>query len=305
MSEPRYRGIVPPLITPLAGPDALDREGFGRLIDRLIDGGVSGLFILGTSGEGPSLSHRLQREVVTAGVELAAGRVPVLVGVTDTSCEECVALSKHAADAGADSVVIAPPYYFPAGQTELTQYVERLVPRMPLPVVLYNMPSLTKVDFEIETVCRLMDFDNVVGMKDSGGDLGYYRDLCEVRKKVRPDWSVLIGPESKLRESLALGGDGGVHGGANLFPRLFVRLYEACVAGDAAAADRLEAEAAKLHAIYDIGKYASRHIKAMKSGASVLGICPDTMAEPFNAFLPPERDRVAAVLDTLDREVAE
>ena len=210
MTEPRYRGIVPPLITPLAGPDSLDREGFGRLIDRLVGGGVSGLFILGTSGEGPSLSHRLQREVVTAGVELAGGRVPVLVGVTDTSGEECVALARHAADAGADSVVLAPPYYFPAGQTELTRYVERLAARMPLPVVLYNMPSLTKVDFEIETLRRLAGLDAVVGMKDSGGDLGYYEALCRLRAERRPDWSVLIGPESKLRAALRLGGDGGV-----------------------------------------------------------------------------------------------
>ena len=304
MIGPRYRGIVPPLITPLAGPDRLDEEGLHRLIDHVIEGGVSGLFLLGTSGEGPSLSHRLQREVITAGVRRAGGRVPVLVGVTDTSCEESVATAAHAADAGADGVVIAPPYYFPAGQTELTRYVERLLPRMPLPVVLYNMPSLTKVAFEIETLRRLGDDDRVIGVKDSGGDLVAFAALCELRRTRRPDWSVLIGPESKLIESLRLGGDGGVNGGANLFPRLFVRLYEAAVAGDAARTQALQAEAAKLHAIYDIGKYASRHIKAMKCGASLLGLCEDALAEPFNAFEPPERQRVAAILETVDRELA-
>lgn len=304
MSRPRYQGIVPPLITPLTGPDELDFDGLGRLVDHVVEGGVTGLFILGTSGEGPSLSHRLQREVVTAGVRLAADRVPVLVGVTDPSCEESVALAVHAAEAGADAVVIAPPYYFPAGQTELTRYVRHLVGRMPLPVMLYNMPSLTKVAFELETLRQVADSDRIVGIKDSGGDLDYFADLCRLRDELRPDWSLLIGPESKLREALAAGGDGGVNGGANLFPRLFVRLYEACVAGDRSRADELHAEAAKLHAIYQIGKYASRHIKAMKCGASLLGLCGDRLAEPFNAFLPPERDRVRAILDTIDRSLA-
>ena len=299
MTAPRYRGIVPPLVTPLSGPDELDRDGFARLIDRVIDGGVSGLFVLGTTGEGPSLGHRLQREVVTAACEFAAGRVPVLVGVSDTAAVESVALSRHAAECGADAVVIAPPYYFPAGRTELRRYIERLVPRLPLPVMLYNMPGLTKVTFETETLHALSDLDAIIGVKDSGGDLGYYERLVGL-KKSRPDWSILIGPEHLLAESVRLGGDGGVCGGANLYPWLFTRLYDAAVAGDDAAVARLREQAARLAGIYDVGKYASRHIKATKSALSILGVCGDALAEPFNPFLPPERARVAAVLETLD-----
>lgn len=304
MTLSRFHGIVPPLVTPLSGPDTLEVDGFERLINHTIDGGVHGIFVLGTTGEGPSLSHRLQREVVDSAVKFANRRVPVLIGITDTASTESVNLAQHAADAGVDAVVIAPPYYFPAGQTELCHYVERLVSQISIDVMLYNMPSLTKVDFEIETIQHLASIDRIVGVKDSGGDLDYFKRLIGL-KAARPDWSILIGPEALLPQSMELGGDGGVHGGANVFPKLFTRLYDAIVAGDASRVDALQGEVTKLQAIYDVGKYASRYIKATKSAASTQGICADTMAEPFNHFLPPERERVAAILATLDTALVE
>ena len=297
-----FHGIVPPLITPLAGPDTLDARGLQRLIDHTIDGGCHGLFVLGTTGEGPSLSHRVQQRVVTCAARFIGGRVPMLVGITDTACTESVTLAHHAADAGAAAVVIAPPYYFPAGQTELQQYVRRLVAQMPLPVMLYNMPSLTKVDFEIDTLRQLADLDGVVGVKDSGGSIDYFRQLTQLAAQ-RPDWSFLIGPEHLLPDSLAAGGHGGVHGGANVFPHLFTRLYDAAKAGDDARVAALQGEVTKLQAMYDVGKYASRFIKATKSAASIRGICGDTLAEPFNPFLDAEWQQVAAVLATLDEEL--
>lgn len=302
MTLSRFHGIVPPLVTPLSGPDTLEIDGFERLINHVIDGGVHGIFVLGTTGEGPSLSHRLQREVVDHAMKFAAGLVPVLVGITDTSCTESVTLAKHAADTGADAVVIAPPYYFPAGQTELRLYVERLIEQIPIDVMLYNMPALTKVDFEIDTLLELAQNKQIVGVKDSGGDLGYYEQLLALKSE-RPDWSILIGPEALLPQSMKLGGDGGVHGGANFLPKLFTRLYDAIIAGDADRVDAFQNEVTKLQKIYDVGKYASRFIKATKSAASINGICSDVMAEPFNHFLEPERTKVADILATLDQEL--
>ena len=300
------RGIVPPLITPLTGPDTLDVPGLERLLDHVVEGGVHGVFVLGTTGEGPSLSHRLQRQVVSRTRRIVGDRAKVLVGVSDTSCEESVALADHAADVGCDAVVVAPPYYFPAGQTELRQYIRRLVPRIELPTVLYNMPSLTKVTFDRDTLAELADLDRVTGVKDSGGDLSYYRDLLRLRAERRPDWSVLIGPEHLLPESMRSpddgvpGGDGGVNGGANVFPKLFVRLFEAIEAGDHGRVESLQEQVGKLQAIYEIGKYASRFIKATKSAAEVRGLCRSDLAEPFNGFAAPERERVRSVLDSLD-----
>jgi 4-hydroxy-tetrahydrodipicolinate synthase len=115
-------------------------------------------------------------------------------------------------------------------------------------------------------------------------------------KQLRPDWSIMIGPEAMLGDSLALGGDGGVAGGANLLPSLFVERFHACRAGDDAAGARLQQHILDLQRIYEIGKYASRFIKATKCALSLIGVCDDFMAEPFNRFLPPERRRVAEIL---------
>lgn len=294
MTQPMFSGLIPPMITPMRSRDRLDVEGLGRLVEHLIQGGVHGLFVLGTTGEAPSLSHRLQQEVVSRTVAFVAGRRPVLVGITDTSFVETVRLAEHAHKVGAAGLVLSTPYYFPAGQTELKYYVDELIPELPLPVMLYNIPSLTKVWFEIETLQELSEHTKVVGLKDSSGDLAYFERAVGL-KKLRPEWSIMIGPEALLAKSLALGGDGGVAGGANLYPNLFVSLYESYRRGDLVW-ESLHRQIEGLQGIYDIGKYASRFIKGTKCGVSLLGICDDFLADPFHRFRPEDRLRVKEIL---------
>jgi dihydrodipicolinate synthase/N-acetylneuraminate lyase len=296
----RLKGIVPPLVTPLLDRDTLDQEGLERLLEHVITGGVHGLFILGTTGEAPSLSYARRREVITKVCSLTKNRVPILVGVTDTAFTETVALAQHAADAGADALVLTTPYYFPAGQTELTDYIQHLLPELPLPLVLYNMPALTKVPFEIETLRHLSDFEQIIGVKDSSGDLDYFQNLIALREH-RPDWTFLIGPEHLLIKSIRLGGDGGVNGGANVFPKLFVDACQATLSNDESATAALQEKIDAWQHVYEIGKYASRHIKATKCALSLLNICSDFMAEPFHRFKAPERCRVEAILEKLSR----
>lgn len=298
MSSRRFHGIIPPLVTPLKDRDALDEAGLEKLVERVIQGGVSGLFILGTTGEAPSLSYRLRRDLINRVCKLVNGRSPVLVGITDTSFVESVQLAKHSADAGAAAVVLSTPYYFPAGQTELTGYIQNIVQELPLPLVLYNMPSLTKVWFEIETLQKLASIEKIVGIKDSSGDLAYYGKLMPLRTQ-RPDWSIMIGPEAMLPQSMKLGGDGGVAGGANVFPRLFVECYKAAAANDEPRVTELSRIINDLQRIYDVGKYASRYIKATKCCLSLLDVCDDFLAEPFHRFHPPDRERVRVILDSV------
>src|ERR1700744_6220445 len=106
-------GIIPPMITPLRGRDELDVAGLERLIEHILGGGVHGLFILGSTGEGPSLSERLKRELIERSAKIVDHRVPLLVGISDTSLADSIALAKHAAEAGADAVVCTSPFYFP------------------------------------------------------------------------------------------------------------------------------------------------------------------------------------------------
>jgi 4-hydroxy-tetrahydrodipicolinate synthase len=159
------RGIVTPLLTPLLDTDTVDVAGLERLIEHVIAGGVHGIFLLGTSGEGPSLSLRLQREVITRGCAQVRRRVPVLAAVTNSSIVEALALSEHAAKAGADAVVNAGPLYMPVTQEQLVSYLRRFARQSPLPVYLYNMPSHTRVFFQIDTVRRAAELPAIVGRR--------------------------------------------------------------------------------------------------------------------------------------------
>ena len=295
LPTPLYHGIVPPLVTPLAARDQLDHEGTHRLLEHVISGGVNGVFILGTTGEAPSLSYALRRDYIRLVNEFISGRVPVFVGITDTSLVESLRLADVARESGADAVVLSTPYYFPAGQTELIKYIADIVEEVHLPLMLYNMPSLTKVWFEIDTLRILAQHPQIIGVKDSSGDLKYFQQLLKL-KEVRRDWSMFIGPEHLMAKAVEMGGDGGVNGGANLYPQLFVDLYQAVIDEDHHKIEVLGKRVDRLQQIYTVGKYASRFIKATKCALSIHGICGDHMAEPFNHFLPPERAEVQEIL---------
>lgn len=287
------------MITPLAGPDEMDVSGLERLVEHILAGGVQGLFILGTSGEGPGLSYRLRRELIQRVCAQVRQRVPVLVGITDTSFVETMALADFAGASGAHAVVTAGPFYLPTAQPELQHYVERLGRELPLPLFIYNMPQLTKVHFEPETLRRLTHLEKIVGLKDSSGDLNYFDQLLALKRE-RPDWSVLVGPEHLLLETMRRGGDGGVNGGANFYPRLFVDLYQAVQTGDQARAEVLQQRLLQLGKVYSVGRHASAVVKGMKCACSLLGLCSDRMAEPFESFLEPERQQVQDILQSLE-----
>ena len=297
-------GIIPPLVTPLRSRDELDVAGLEVLLEHVLSGGVSGLFILGTTGEGPSLSYHLRRELVKHVCKQVKRRVPVLVGITDTSFVESVNLARQAADCGADAVVAAPPYYMPEGQPELQEWLDHLVPELPLPLFLYNMPPLTKVSYELETVRRASAHPRIIGLKDSSGDLDYFKNIVGLLQP-RPDWSVLIGPEEKLLASLQLGGHGGVSGGANLFPKLYVGLCEAFRSGDITRAQALQAQVRHIgDLLYRIGRHPSAVIKGIKCALACLGMCSDFMAEPFHRFRAEERALVEERLKKIQTDLA-
>lgn len=304
MKSMKLSGIIPPMVTPLSGRDQLDVAGLERLIEHILAGGVSGLFLLGTTGEGPSLSYRLRRELIDRVSRQVANRVPILVGITDTAFEESLNIARAAAESGASALVLAPPYYLPEAQPELQEYLDHIVAELPLPVFLYNMPALTKVHFELETVRRAMDNPRIIGLKDSSGDLGYFERVAQLARQ-RPDWSLFVGPEEKLLAALQIGGHGGVSGGANLFPLLYVRLVEAHRAGKVAEAVELQQAIQRVSdAFYRIGKHSSSIIKGIKCVLACLGICSDFMAEPFHRFRADERRLVEMRLEEIQAELA-
>ena len=293
------RGIIPPMVTPLLDRDALDVPGLERLIEHILAGGVHGLFILGTTGETPSLSHRIRHELIERVCSQVHGRVPVLVGITDTSFVESVELARKAAKVGAQALVLAPPYYFPAGQPELLEYLAHLVSELPLPLFLYNMPNRPKPAFEPGTVRAAADMPGIVGLKDSSASMIYFHQVQHLLAD-RPDFTLLMGPEQLLAESVLLGAHGGVCGGANLLPRLYVDLYEAACAEDLARVESLHKMVMRIDAtIYSVGRYESSFLKGVKCALACLGICSDFLAEPFHRFREPQRQIIRRYLEEL------
>jgi dihydrodipicolinate synthase/N-acetylneuraminate lyase len=300
----RYHGIIPPLVTPLRDRDMLDADGLGRLVERSVSGGVSGLFILGTTGEGPSLSYRLRREMIGQTCRLVRDRVPVLVGITDTSFVESLALARHSEECGASAVVLAPPYYLPEAQPELLEYLDHLVAELPLPLFLYNMPSLTKVTIEPETVRRAMDYERIIGLKDSSGQMIYFHKIVGLLSR-RPDWALLVGPEELLADAVLAGGHGGVCGGANVFPELYVALYKSAAERNLARVRELHAQVMRLSgSLYGVGRHSSAIIKGIKCALAHLDVCDDYLAEPFHRFRDPQRSEVKEIVERLRAEIA-
>lgn len=286
------RGIIPPMITPLLDRDNIDVPGLEKLVEHILAGGVHGLFVLGTTGEAPSLSYKLRYELIERVCKLVSGRVPVLVGITDTSHIESIKIAEHSHRLGVSAVVLAPPYYFPAGQPELLEYLENLVPQLPLPVFLYNMPSCTKVIYEPATVVKASQIPGIVGLKDSSGNMVYFNTLLSLMTHQK-QFSLLVGPEELLAESLLLGGHGGVCGGANLFPKLYVDLYNAAVAGDLPTTRELHRKVMWISTtIYSTGQYSSSFLKGVKCTLNLMGICNDFIEVPFHSFREQEKDKI-------------
>ena len=292
-------GIIPPVITPLTSYNKIDEAGVEKLIEHLIKGGVHGLFLMGTNGEAVSLSHGLRKTFIDKVCKLVDHRIPVLVGITDTSLESALAMAGFCEEAGADMVVIAPPYYYPISQTEMMSYLDQLVPGLNLPFLLYDIPSHTKLHMTIETVKHARDM-GAAGVKDSSGDLLYFYSLIEQFKN-SPGFSVITGTEIFIPEAILHGGHGGIAGGANIFPELFVKYYNASKDRDYDKIKSLRQIVMKIETtIYNVSKFASGPIMGTKCALSVLGLCSDYMVPPLKRLEAEERNLIMKSVEEIN-----
>ena len=276
-------GIIPPIVTPLISNTELDVQGLKNLINHILDGGVHGVFILGTTGEATNLDYNLRKEFINLTCGFVNKKVPVVVGITDTCMQGSLEIAHAAKNAGADALVISSPYYLPISQNEFIYYLEELVPRLPLPFMMYNMPGCTKMHMSLNTVRKAKEL-GAIGIKDSSGNLPYLLSLIEEFKD-SPEFAVIAGSEIFIPETIKAGGHGAVAGGANIFPSLFVELYDACVNDDTAKIDLLRQKLVEIEEkIYNVGAHSSKYIKTIKSALSAMGICNDFVAMPFHRF---------------------
>ena len=276
-------GIIPPIVTPLISNTKLDVKGLNNLLDHIVTGGVHGVFVLGTTGEATNLDYGLRKELIFRTCEFISKKIPVVVGITDTCLQGSLEIANASKEAGADAVVISSPYYLPISQNEFIYYLEELVPQLPLPFLMYNMPSCTKMHMSVPTVRRAKEL-GAIGIKDSSGNLPYLLSLIDEFRD-SPQFALIAGTEMYIPETVMHGGHGAVAGGANIFPSLFVEIYEASVQGDLEKIDYLRTKMVEIEEkIYNVGAHSSKYIKTIKSALSSLGICNDFVAMPFRQF---------------------
>jgi dihydrodipicolinate synthase/N-acetylneuraminate lyase len=277
----KYEGIIVPMVTPLHSNGELDKKGTERLINHLIHGRVHGIFILGTTGEASSLKPTLTKELIELSCKEAKGRTKMLVGISHTSTDVSLKLAHIAKESGADAVVALTPYFFYLDQEELEQYYLHLADHSPLPVFIYNFPRMTKLNLEPETAEKLALHPNIVGIKDSSGNGVYLQKLLSIKKR-RPEFSILTGPEEILAQSVIAGADGGVTGGANIFPDLYVSMFEAAKKKDWDLIGKIHDIFMEISKnIYGVSPKNSAYFCGVKESLYHLGICEPHLAAPM------------------------
>jgi 4-hydroxy-tetrahydrodipicolinate synthase len=230
MSLHDLRGVVPPIVTPLAQDGRVDHDALERLIDATVAAGASGVFVLGSSGEGPWFPVGEQGQIVRTAVAAAARRIPVLAGVLEPSTDRVLDAMHRAADDGADAVVVTTPYYFAAAGATLVRHFERVLAHASVPVVLYNIPQMTHNRLLAATIGEVLDAESLVGVKDSSGEPQALLDLIGLKER-KPGFRVFQGAEKFALEGVRAGADGVVPGLGNVATRAFVRLIDAVHAG--------------------------------------------------------------------------
>ena len=219
------KGVIPPVITPLDEDGNVDEDAVGRLIDFQLHSGVSGIFIMGSSGEGPWLDATQRESLLRASVQAIDGRVPLLAGAMEPVASRVRERLPRLRELGADAAVVATPYYFQADEAVQRAHFDAVAADSPLPIVLYNIPNMTHNVLAPGAARQALRHESVIGIKDSGGDPALFAELLDMRE-TRPEFQVLQGSEAQSAWALREGADGLVPGIANLVPGPFCRLYE-------------------------------------------------------------------------------
>ncbi|HRZ38552.1 MAG TPA: dihydrodipicolinate synthase family protein [Candidatus Paceibacterota bacterium] len=284
-------GVVVPLVTPIGTDGQLDCAALDRLIEFQIAGGVEGLLLLGTTGEGPCVPRPLRRPFIERAVATARKRLRVYVNVTENSLADALAGAKDCFSLGADAIAALPPFYFPPRPAELTAWFRALLDASPGPVLLYNIPMTTRVSIPLELIGELAGHPRFVGLKDSENDAQRHADLLR-HFGGRADFSLFCGVGALMAQDLKSGMDGIVPSVGNLIPDVCHRLCAATRSGDWTTAvqhaDRMNAVAA----LYQKGRTLGQSLAAIKSVLHLRGLCSPAVFPPL---LPLDADEVEAL----------
>jgi 4-hydroxy-tetrahydrodipicolinate synthase len=291
MGDKPYRGVVVPMVTPVTGEGELDEAATRRVIDHLLDGGIDGVFVLGTTGEAASVPRAARLRLVELTVEQVAGRATTYAGISDNCLAHAVEAGTEYCRLGVDAVVAHLPSYYALNPDEQGDYYAALADRVPGPLVLYNIPSTTHMSIPIDVVEALSDHPKVIGLKDSQNDASRL-DAVLQRLGGRADFAVLVGVTTLSAKALALGADGFVPSVGNLVPDLCQQLYECGVRGDASAAARMQQVVNQATGVYRAGRTLTQSLGALKAAMGALSLCGPDVLPPLRPLDSAEQETV-------------
>ncbi len=286
----QFGGIIPPVVTPLDENERVDEGAMRAVVRNLIQSGVQGIFVLGSTGEFAHLTDDEKRRAIEVVVSEVNGKVPVLVGVTESGTKRSIFWTKEAQRFGANGVVAAPPFYYPLSEAEIENHYRALASECELPILLYHIPSTTKVRFSLNLIERLAEAPNIVGIKDSTGDLPFVLNLIDQISE--RNFLVFQGHDELLAPTLLYGAHGGINSSANLVPSWFVALYDAAKKGETALAFAWQRK------INELIRYLEKmpFLSALKMALHLKGLIRPFISAPFIPFPENRKEEILGSL---------
>ena len=266
MNADFIRGVVTPLITPVDAEERVYETGLRNQIEHVLRGGVHGVFVVGSTGEFYGIDYDEKKRATEITVDQVKGRVPVYVGASAITTRECIKLSKMAEAAGAQAVTILTPMFISPSEEELYKHFRTIAESTALPVLVYNNPDRTGINMSANLVERLAEIPNLVGAKDSSGDLTLTSEY--IRRTRSKGFKILAGRDTMILATLVYGGVGAVAATSNMAPALVVEIYNKFMAGDIQGALEAQYKLAPLRIAFGLGSFPV----VMKDALNLMGI---------------------------------
>ena len=300
MKQTELKGIITPILTPMNADESINTDELRTQIDRLIDGGVHGIFPFGTNGEGYILNEKEKCEVLEAAIDQVKGRVPVYAGSGCISTQDTIRMSKEAEKLGADVLSIITPSFAVASQKELYDHYVEVAKHVDTPIVLYNIPARTGNKLLPETVKKLAkDVDLIIGAKDSSGDWDNLKAYITETRELDKKFYVLSGNDSLILPALKEGGVGGIAGCSNVYPHVLSSIYNLFKEGKLEEAEAAQDSIASFNRILcclrAVFKYGNPNT-VVKKAVAMLGYPVGDCRRPFNYLCDEGVEALAKVL---------
>ncbi|MBQ9230992.1 MAG: dihydrodipicolinate synthase family protein [Prevotella sp.] len=298
MTQKKYHGVVVPMVTPVTENGTLDTQAVERIIAFFVQAGVSPL-LMGTTGEGNSVSQKDGLLFVETAVKAAQGRITIYAGLTGNCFAEQLAQAEAYTNAGADVIVATLPTYYALTEEQMENYYRTLADNIKGPLMLYNILATTHMSIPVEVIRRLADHPNIVGLKDSERDLERMAQCIAIAND-RDDFCYFCGWAAQSAHSLELGGDGIVPSTGNYVPEMFQQLYEAAIKGDRTTANRLQDETNEIAKIYQKDRTLGQSLTALKVMMQTKGLCEPWMLMPLTRLSSEEEQTIKEKVNALD-----